>query len=445
MDWKKHYESRQVSLEEAAQKIESGDRVVAGHACGSPEPILEALVKRAEELENVEIVHMVSMGKSEYCLPQYEKRFRHNSIFAGGGSRKAIAERRADFTTCFFSEIPLLFRNGHLPVDVALVTVSEPDKMGNMSLGISVDYTLEAALRAKTVIAEVSPHMPRTTGNSFLHVSDIDLFVKSDRKMIELPLPRIGEVEKAIGSHVASLIQDGDCLQLGIGAIPDAVLTFLDEKRDLGIHSEMVSDGVMHLVEKGVITGRKKNLHPGKIIITFAMGSQGFYQWLDGNSMVEMHPVDYVNDPFVVAQNDNMVSINSAIAVDLLGQVAADSMGARQFSGVGGQVDFVRGARRSQNGRSIIAMPATAKKGTMSRIVSTLAPGQAVTTSRNDVDYVVTEFGLAHLTGKSIEQRAKALIDISAPEFRDTLWYEFEEIYCEKKSHPAPLPDRASA
>lgn len=432
MTWNEHYNNRQITLEEAARKIQSGNRVVAGHACGSPEPILDALVNRAEELCDVEIVHMVSMGKSAYCRPEYGKAFRHNSIFAGGGSRKAIAEGRADFTTCFFSEIPLLFRNGHLPVDVALVTVSEPDKMGNMSLGISVDYTMEAALSAKLVIAEVSPHMPKIGGNAFLHASEIDFFVKSDRQMIELPPPHIGEVEEAIGSHVATLIDDGDCLQLGIGAIPDAVLTFLDEKKDLGIHSEMVSDGVMHLVEKGVITGRRKNLHPGKIIITFAMGSQTFYQWLDNNSMVEMYPVDYVNDPFVIAQNDNMVSVNSAIAVDLLGQVAADSMGARQFSGVGGQVDFIRGARRAKKGRSIIAMPATAKKGTMSRIVSTLAPGQAVSTSRNDVDYIVTEFGLAHLTGKTLAQRAKALIDISAPEFRDTLWYEFEEIYRDK-------------
>ncbi|WP_300674700.1 acetyl-CoA hydrolase/transferase C-terminal domain-containing protein [Desulfoluna sp.] len=432
MNWNAHYENRQITLEEAARKINSGDRVVAGHACGSPEPILDALVNRAEEVENVEIVHMVSMGKSAYCQPEYEKSFRHNSIFAGGGSRKAIAEGRADFTACYFSEIPLLFRNGHLPVDVALITVSEPDKMGNMSLGISVDYTLEAALSAKIVIAEVSPHMPRIGGNSFLHVSDIDFFVKSDRQMIELPLPRIGEVEKAIGSHVAGLIEDGDCLQLGIGAIPDAVLTFLGEKKDLSIHSEMISDGVMQLVENGVVNCRRKQIHPGKIVITFAIGSQTLYQWGDNNCMVEMYPVDYVNDPFIVSQNDNMVSINSAIAVDLLGQVAADSMGARQFSGVGGQVDFVRGARRSKNGRSIIAMPATAKKGAMSRIVSTLAPGQAVSTSRNDVDYIVTEHGLAHLTGKTIEQRAKALIDISAPEFRDTLWYEFEEIYRDK-------------
>ncbi len=429
MNWKAHYTRRQITLGEAAQKIASGDRVVAGHACGSPEPILDALVERAEELEGVEIVHMVSMGKSAYCQPEYEKNFRHNSIFAGAGSRKAISQGRADFTSCFFSEIPRLFRDGHLPVDVALVTVSEPDKMGNMSLGISVDYTMEAALSAKIVIAEVSPHMPRIGGNAFLHASDIDFFVKSDREMIELPPPHIGEVEKAIGAHVASLIQDGDCLQLGIGAIPDAVLTFLGDKKDLGIHSEMISDGVMSLVEAGVINGRCKNRHPGKIIITFAMGSHTFYRWLHENSMVEMHPVDYVNDPFVVAQNDNMASINSAIAVDLLGQVAADSMGAHQFSGVGGQVDFIRGARRSKNGRSIIAMPATAKKGTLSRIVSTLAPGQAVSTSRNDVDYIVTEYGLAHLTGKSIIQRAKALIEISAPEFRDTLWYEFEEIY----------------
>lgn len=429
MNWNNYYQERCISVEEAATQIQSGDRIVAGHACGSPEPILDEIVKRAEELQNVEIVHMVSMGNSSYCLPEYQKSFRHNSLFTGQKSRDAVHKGRADYTPCFFSEIPDLFKQKKLPIDVALITVSEPDKLGNVSLGISVDYTLSAALSAKKVIAEVTPHMPKIGGNSFLNVKDIDYFVPSNRKLIELPPPKIGKTEKAIGSHVADLINDGDCLQLGIGAIPDAVLTFLDSKKNLGIHSEMISDGVMELVEKGVVNCQKKSLHPSKIIISFAMGSERFYRWLDNNSMIEMHPVDYVNDPFVIAQNKNMVSVNSAISIDLMGQVAADAMGAFQFSGVGGQVDFVRGTRRSENGKSIITLPATARGGTVSRIVATLERGQAITTSRNDVDYIVTEYGVAALRGKTLRERAQALISISAPEFRDSLQSEYQSVY----------------
>jgi 4-hydroxybutyrate CoA-transferase len=429
MNWKDYYREKTVTADQAAGMVKSGDRLVAGHATGSPETLLEALVANSSDLEDVEIVHMVSMGKSLYCRPEYHKTFRHNSLFAGGATRALIAQGKADYTPCFFKDIPGLFKNGMLPVDVAMITVSPPDKSGNVSLGVSVDYTLQAALSAKTVIAEVTPHMPSIPGTSFLHVSQIDAFVETDRQLIAMDPPAIGEVEKNIGANVAELIQDGDCLQLGIGAIPDAVLTFLDGKKDLGIHSEMISDGVMHLAEKGVITCRKKNLHPYKIIITFAMGTPQFYQWLDNNSMVEIYPVDYTNDPFVVAQNDNLVSINSAISVDLLGQVAADTLGTKQFSGVGGQVDFVRGAKASKRGRSIIAIPATAAKGKVSRIVPTLAQGQAVTTSRNDVDFVVTEFGIAQLRGKTVGQRAKALIDIAHPDFKDNLKTEFEALY----------------
>lgn len=419
--WKAYFDAHCMDFQAAAALIKPGERVVAAHACGSPEPLLDALVKRAAELEQVEIVHMVSMGKSAYCLPEYTSSFRHNSLFAGATTREAINGGRADYTPCFFSEIPWLFRDGELPVDVAMITVSPPDKVGNVSLGVSVDYTRQAALSAKRVIAEVTPSMPRTLGNATLHVTQIDHFIPSQRPIIEMPPPSIGSVEQAIGSYVAQLIKDGDCLQLGIGAIPDAVLSFLKEKNDLGIHSEMISDGVMDLAEKGVVNGRCKNIHTGKIVITFAMGTRRFYDWLDNNSMIECHPVDYTNDPSVIARNDNMVSINSAITVDLLGQVAADTLGANQFSGVGGQVDFVRGARRSKGGRSIIAMPATAARGKVSRIVATLAGGQAVTTSRNDVDYVVTENGIAHLRGKSLAQRAEALIRIADPVFQDEL------------------------
>jgi len=429
MDWKKQYSEKCISAVQAAELIKSRDRVAVSNACGSPEYILDEIVKRADELRDVEIVHMVSMGNSDYCLADYQQSFRHISLFAGEKSRECIYTGRGDYLPCFYSEIPELFREKKLSLDVALITVSEPNSEGNFSLGVSVDYTLQAAISANLVIAEVTPFMPTTSGKSFIHARDIDYFVPSQRKMIELPLPKIGATEQAIGSHIAGLINNGDCLQLGIGAIPDAVLTFLGEKRDLGIHSEMISDGVMELVEKGVINCSQKTLHPGKIVITFAMGSQNFYRWLHKNPLIEMYPVDYVNDPFVISKNDHMVSINSAIAVDLMGQVAADMMGPFQYSGVGGQVDFVRGVRRSKKGRSIIALPATAKGGEISRIVSTMEKGQAVTTSRSDVDTIVTEFGVATLRGKTVAERAKALISIAAPEFRGSLEKQFQSIY----------------
>ena len=429
MNWQSEYQEKRTTAQEAVKQIRSGDRVVAGHATGSPETLLDAMVENSRNYENVEIVHMVSMGKSAYCLPEHQKAFQHHSLFAGASTRSLIAQGRADYTPCFFKDIPGLFRDNFLPVDVALITVSPPDKSGNVSLGVSVDYTFQAALSARTVIAEVTPHMPAIPGSSYLHVSKIDLFVETDRPIIPMDPPSIGGVEQAIGANVAELIHDGDCLQLGIGAIPDAVLTFLGDKKDLGVHSEMISDGVMHLAEKGVITGAQKNLHPGKIVITFAMGTPAFYEWLDKNSMVEMYPVDYTNDPFVIAKNDNLVSINSAICVDLLGQVSADTLGPRQFSGVGGQVDFVRGAKGSAGGRSIIAIPSTAARGKVSRIQAALERGQAVTTSRNDVDYVITEYGIAHLRGKTVRQRARALIDIAHPDFREALSAEFEALY----------------
>jgi len=429
MNWKSHYDQRIVPAQEAVKAIKSGDRVVHGHACGEPTCLVEAMVDRAEELEGVEIVHMVSMGKARYCQPEYARSFRHNSLFVGGTSRQAVNEGQGDYTCCYFSEIPLLFRNNLLPVDVALIAVSPPDKMGFVCLGISVDYTKQAALSAKTVIAAVNPNMPRIGGDSYLHVTDIDYFVPTEEPLIELKPPVLGDLEKAIGSNVASLIQDGDCLQLGIGALPDAVLSYLGEKTDLGIHSEMISDGAMNLVEAGVITCKKKTFKPRKAVITFAMGTRQFYQWLDENAIMESYPVDFTNDPFVIAQNDNMVSINSAISVDLQGQVAADTLGPKQFSGVGGQVDFVRGANRSKGGRSIIAMPSTAAKGKASRIVAALDRGQAITTPRNDVAYIVTEHGIASLKGKTIRQRAETLIAIADPQFRGQLREDFFDLY----------------
>lgn len=433
-NWKAYYAERSVSAAQAVSHVGSGQRVIMGHACGTPEVLAEALVARADELRGVEIVHMVSMGAGLYCKPEYADSFRHISLFAGGTSRQALAEGRADYIPCYFRHIPGLFASEDFPVDVAMVVTTRPDADGYVSLGVSVDYGMEAVRQAGLVIAEVTDSMPFTNGNSRVHVSEIDWFVETDRPILELQPVRIGDVERAIGSHIASLVHDGDCLQLGIGGIPDAVLGFLGDKKDLGVHSEMVSDGVMNLMEKGVITCR--NMVNGRAMITFAMGTRAFYDWLHRNESVRFEPVDVVNDPALVARNDNLVSINSAISVDVMGQVAADMMGARQFSGVGGQVDFVQAARLSKGGRSIIALPSTASGGKVSRICATLQPGQAVTTSRNDVDMVVTEFGIARLRGKTIRERAVALIRIAHPDFKQQIRNEAEALYGFTLSEP---------
>ena len=429
MNWKEFYLSHTINAQEAANLVWSGAKLAIGHACASPETLLSALVQRAAALCDVSIIHMVAMGESLYCAPQYADSFRHVALFAGGSTRKAIAEGRADYIPCFFHQVPELFQEERLKPDIAMIMVSPPDEHGYVSLGVSVDYTREASLQAKLVIAEVNPNMPRILGNSFLHVSDISWFVPVDSPIIPLPAPRMGETEKSIGRHVASLIRDGDCLQLGIGAIPDAVLSFLSDRHDLGIHSEMISDGVMNLVQQGVITNRRKRILPGKSIATFVMGSSELYRWLDNNPAVELHPVNWVNDPRIIGQNDNVVSVNSAISVDLLGQAAADMLGPCQFSGVGGQVDFVRGAAFSHGGRSILAFPSTTSNGNISRICSTLLPGQAVTTSRNDVDFIITEYGIASLKGKTALDRARALIAIAAPAYRDILRKEAYSLY----------------
>ncbi|MBF8984191.1 acetyl-CoA hydrolase/transferase family protein [Lutibacter sp. B2] len=432
MSWHEIYKQKQMNVDEAVKKIKSGDRVVVGHAVGEPQELTEAMVKNKEQYENVEIVHMVAMGKSEYASPDMAPHFRHNSIFVGGTTRKAVAEGRADFTPCYFSEIPRLFKEGYLPVDVALIQISKPDEHGYCSFGVSNDYTKPAAECAELVIAEINDQMPRTLGDSFIHVSEIDCIVETSHPVIELQPPRIGEVEKAIGENCASLIEDGATLQLGIGAIPDAVLLFLKDKKDLGIHSEMFSDGVVELVEAGVINNSKKSIHKGKMVVTFLMGTKRLYDFVDNNPSVEMYPVDYVNDPCVIMQNDNMVSINSCIQVDFMGQVASESIGLKQFSGVGGQVDYVRGASMSKGGKAIIAMPSTASRGQISRIVPMLDEGSAVTTSRNDVHYVVTEYGVASLRGKSLKERARQLIHIAHPNFREELVKEWEKRFNDK-------------
>ena len=428
MTWRTWYKEHLFTPAQAVQQIKSGQRVVVAHACGEPSIILDALVANAAQYENVEIIHMVAMGKAAYCQPQYDKNFHHNAFFLGGSTRAAAAEGRVDFTPVYFSEIPGLLREDLRP-NVTLLQCSPPDAHGYVSLGVSVDYTKPAAEASDLIIAQVNQNMPRTLGDSFLHVTQIGCLVEADTPVIELAPPKIGDVERAIGENVASLVRDGDTLQLGIGAIPDAVLLFLKEKNDLGIHTEMFSDGVVELVEAGVITNKAKTLHRGQSVATFLMGTRRLYDYVNNNPAVAMYPVDYVNDPYVIGQNDNLVSINSCVQVDIMGQVVSTSAGLRQISGVGGQVDFVRGANLSKGGRAIMAMPSITGKGKISKIVPFLDQGSAVTTTRNEVNYVITEYGIAKLKGKSLRQRAEALIRIAHPDFRDELTAEFRRRY----------------
>lgn len=426
---RERYQHKIVSATEAATYIESNMRIVLGHAASTPTAVLEAMTNNKENYSNVEIIHMLCLGKGDYLAEEMIGHFRHNAIFVGGNSRQAVKENRADYTPCFFNEVPSLFKEGHLPIDCALIQVSEPDTNGFCSFGLSSDYTKPAAECASLVIAEMNKQMPLVFGDNFIHVDDLDFIVETDYPLHELNPPQIGEVEQLIGENCATLIENGSTLQLGIGAIPDAVLLFLKDKKDLGIHTEMFSDGIIDLVESGVVNNSKKTIHPGKMISTFLMGSKRLYDFVDRNPMVELYPVDYVNNPAVIMQNDKLVSINSCIQVDLMGQVASESIGLQQFSGVGGQVDYVRGASMSKGGKSIIAIPSTASRGTVSRIVPLLTDGSAVTTSRNDVHYVVTEYGIANLKGRTLKQRAKLLIEIAHPKFRESLMNTYEERY----------------
>jgi 4-hydroxybutyrate CoA-transferase len=423
MNWQDEYKSKLVTADEAVKHIKSGNRVVFGHAVGEPGALIDAIVRNAAAYEHVEIFHMVAMGKSEYCKPEYAKNFRHNSIFLGGSTRQAIAEGRGDYTPLFFYEYPDLFRT-KLPPDVVLFQVSPPNEHGYCSFGVSVDYTKPAAECSKIKIAQVNKFMPYTYGDSFIHISDLDYIVEHDAPLIELQPAVLSEVEKAIGQNIASLVRDGDCLQLGIGAIPDAVLAGLGNKNDLGLHTEMFSDGTVDLLKKGIINNREKNFHTGKSVASFLMGTRKLYDFVNNNPSVEMYPIDYVNDPRLACQNDNLVSINACVQVDLMGQVVSDSIGYKQISGTGGQVDFVRAANMSKGGRSIIAMPSTTKG--ISKVVPLIDEGAAVTTSRNDVGYIVTEYGIAELKGETLRDRARALIAIAHPDFRAELVSVFE-------------------
>jgi acetyl-CoA hydrolase len=421
MDWQTRYKQLLTTPEEAAKIIKSNSRIYLGGGTGIPLVLEHAMVARADELENVEVDHVAIFGGGEYLDPAYSKSFRHRALFIGPNARAAVNEGRADYVPIFLSNAPSLYKEGILPLDVALVQVSPPDNHGFCSFGVEVGVTKPAAESARLIIAEFNPRMPRVLGDSFIHVSRISVGVEVDYALPELEIPRITPEQEKIGEFIADMIPDGATLQLGIGAIPNAVLRHLGSKKDLGIHSELFSDGVIQLVEKGIINNSKKTLHPGKIIGGFLFGSQKLYDFVNDNALIELHPTDYVNDPFIIAQNRRMHAINSAIEIDLTGQVCADSIGNYLYSGIGGQVDFIRGAHHSRGGRAIIALPATAHGGSSSRIVANLKPGAGVVTSRGDVDVVVTEFGIASLRGKSVCERAKALISIAHPEFRSEL------------------------
>ncbi|RHX89196.1 acetyl-CoA hydrolase/transferase family protein [Leptospira stimsonii] len=415
-----------ISANSALSSVQSGQRVFVHSVAASPRLLIEALTARAQELTNVEMIHLHTEGDAPYAEPGMEGHFFVNSLFVCANTRKAVEEGRADYIPMFLSECPLLFRNKILPLDVALVQVSPPDKHGFCSLGVSIDISKAAVETAKVVIAQVNENMPRTHGDGIVHIDQIHSFVEGNLPLHEHKSAPLTAIEIAIGKNVASLVEDGATLQMGIGAIPDAVLTCLTSHKDLGIHTEMFSDGVMDLVQKGIITGIHKKKHPGKIVSGFVMGTKKLYDFIDDNPQVAMLDIGYINDPHVIRKNPKVTAINSAVEVDLTGQVCADTIGTRQFSGVGGQMDFIRGASLSEGGKPIIALPSVTAKGE-SRIVSLLKPGADVVTTRAHVHYIVTEYGIANLYGKNLRQRAKALIGIAHPDHRERLEKEARE------------------
>ncbi len=427
--WQERYRRKVVTAAEAAQKITSGDAVYIHSNAAAPASLIEGMLARAPHLRDVTILHLLTMGRAEYARKEFSESFRVHALFIGENVRKSVNEGRADYMPVFLSEIPALFERDIVPVDVCMIQVSPPDAHGYCSYGVSVDCTIAARRKARIVIAEVNRQMPRTLGRAFVHVDKFDYVVECDRALPELLADAPTSVEEAIGRNVAALIEDGATLQLGIGSIPNAILLQLGDKRDLGIHSEMLSDGVIDLIEKGIVTNDAKTVLPGKIAVSFVIGSRRLYDFVNDNPLFEFQTSDYINDPFIISQNHKMTAINSALQIDVTGQVAADSIGDYLYSGVGGQVDFIRGAARAKNGKAIIALPSTAKHGTVSRIVANLAIGSGVVTSRADVHYVVTEFGIAQLYGKTLKERMQALIAIAHPDFREKLEADCELIH----------------
>lgn len=420
-EWLSAYRARLTSAERALEAVQSGQRVYVHQGCAKPLALVDALVARAPELCDVEIVHLATAGPAEYTRPDMAGHFWHNAFFIAENTRAAVQAGRAGYIPIFISEIEGLFESGAMPLDVALIQCSPPDNYGYMSLGTSVDISLTAARCARHLIVEINDRNPRTFGNTFLHVSEPDALVEASHPLPEFPAAEATEVHHAIARHIAALIPDGATLQAGIGAIPDAVFGYLKNHKDLGIHTEMLSDGILELIATGVVNNRRKAVHPHKSLLSFVLGSQKLFDFIDDNPSFDFQTLAYTNDPCRIARNDRMVAINSALEIDLSGQVCSDSIGFTPYSGVGGQVDFIRGAARSRGGVPIIALPSTAKDGTVSRIVPALRPGAGVVTSRADVHWVVTEYGAVNLHGKTLRQRAEALVSIAHPAFRAEL------------------------
>jgi acyl-CoA hydrolase/GNAT superfamily N-acetyltransferase len=426
-NWQDDYLDMIATPAEAVKRIRPGQRVFVGTGCGQPQALVNALTARGSELTDTEIIHLLTSGDAPYADEKLSEYFRVNSFFISKNVRGIIQEGLGDYTPIFLSDIPRLFTSGQTPLDAALIQVSPPDERGMCSLGVSVDIVSSAAENASLVIAEVNANMPRTLGESLMHVHDFDILVPTETPLIELESPAATDVTRQIGEYVAALIENGSTIEFGIGAIPQSVIEYLKDKKDLGIHTEMFTDAIIDLIESGAVTGDRKTLDRGKIVASFCMGTRRLYDYIDNNPMFAFHPTEYVNDPFVIAQQHKQVAINVALEIDLTGQVCADSLGTRFYSGIGGQVDFNRGAARSVGGKAIIAIPSTALKGTISRITTRLSPGAGVVTTRGDVHYVVTEYGVAYLHGKSVAERAIALISIAHPDFRAQLIREAVE------------------
>ena len=438
-DWLQRYKEKIKTPSQAVSTIRRGDKVFIGSGAAEPQTLVKSLIESAGRLADTRIMHIMTLGVAPYTEEKFTDQFRHNAFFIGANTRKAVAEGRADYTPVFLSEIPALFRTGQAPIDVALIQVSLPDRHGFCSYGVSTDVVKSASESAVKVIAEINPQMPRALGDCFINMDDIDIAVPVNEPLLCAKRDRADDVARRIGKNIADLIEDGSTMQMGIGTIPDSVLYNLTDKKDLGVHTEMFSDGLMELAQKGIINNSKKSIHQGKTVASFCMGSKELYEFVDDNPAIEFHPTEYTNDPFIVAQNDKMVAINSAISVDLTGQVCADSLGSMFYSGIGGQVDFVRGSARSKGGKPIIAMPATAKDDAISRISVRLQEGAGVVTTRGDVHYVVTEYGAAYLHGKNIRERAMALINIAHPKFRAELLKgakKLNYVYADQKPTP---------
>ena len=439
MNWIEQYKAKLSTPEEAVATVASGNKIFISGNAATPFVLIDALAARKDELEGVEVNHVLLLGEDPLSKPGMENHFRHNSLFVGPADRAAINEGRSDYVPAFLFEIPSFFTQRIIPLDVALIHLSPPDEHGFMSFGVECVASKAAAESARVVVAQVNEKMPRTLGDSFIHISRVHRIIEVSEELPELERKPFTDVEHKIGQHIAELVEDGSTLQLGIGGIPDAVLDSLSGRRDLGVHTEMVSDGIVKLIDTGIITNAKKTLHPGKVIATFVFGSRRLYEYVDNNPYFELHPCDYTNDPYIIAQNERMVAINSAIEIDITGQVCSDSIGTKIYSGFGGQLDFIRGAAYSKGGKPIIALPSTAKDNTVSRIVPILKSGAGVVTTRADIHYIVTEYGIAYLHGKNLRQRVAELIKIAHPKFRD----ELERFAMEQKytpgQHPVPV------